>query len=47
MRDNRENLIGLVALFVGGFIPIQLVTLSFGYAQYGQGTKMVPEITRM
>lgn len=44
MRTSGENLLGLVALFVGGFVPIQLVTLSFGYAQYGQGVKMGPEL---
>lgn len=44
MRSSRENLIGLTALFVGGFIPIQLVTLSFGYAQYGRGVNMGPEL---
>lgn len=44
MRTGRENLIGLAALFAGGFVPIQLVTLSFGYAQYGQGIRKGPEL---
>lgn len=42
--SRRKTILGLLALFAGGFVPIQLVTLSFGYAQYGQGVKKGPEL---
>lgn len=43
-ESRHKTLLGLVVLFVGGFVPVQLVTLSFGYAQYGRGVKMGPEL---
>ncbi len=43
-ESRHETLLGFAALFVGGFVPVQLVTLSFGYAQYGRGVKMGPEL---
>lgn len=34
----------LVAFIAGGAVPIQLVTLSFGYAQYLKGVRMGPQV---
>ncbi|MCZ6645406.1 MAG: hypothetical protein O7B79_04120 [SAR324 cluster bacterium] len=36
-NGRRRDLLILAALFTGGAVPIQLVTLSFGYAQYYLG----------
>ena len=40
--DKRRTILILLALFAGGAVPIQLVTLSFGYAQYLQKVPMGP-----
>lgn len=32
--DKKRSALILVALFTGGAVPIQIITLSFGYAQY-------------
>ena len=40
----RRTWLVLIALFVGGAVPIQLVTLSFGYAQYVRGVTMGPRV---
>ncbi len=40
--DRRRTVLVLLAFFVGGAVPIQLVTLSFGWAQYVQGVEMGP-----
>ena len=34
----------LLSFFVGGAVPIQLVTLSFGYAQYIDGVVRGPKL---
>lgn len=39
----RTGLI-LLALFAGGAVPIQVITLSFGYAQYVKGLAKGPEM---
>ena len=45
MNTNRKRtLLVLLALFAGGAVPIQLVTLSFGYAQYLRGVEMGPQM---
>lgn len=40
----RRTLLGLISLFAGGFVPIQLVTLSFGWAQYVKGVPKGPTL---
>ncbi len=42
--DKRRTILILLALFAGGAAPIQLVTLSFGYAQYIQQVSMGPKV---
>ena len=36
-KDRKRDSLILLALFAGGAVPVQLVTLSFGYAQYYKG----------
>jgi len=40
--DTRRALLVTLAFIAGGAVPIQLVTLSFGWAQYVQGVQMGP-----
>ncbi|MEQ9569571.1 MAG: hypothetical protein RLN75_05230 [Longimicrobiales bacterium] len=42
--DRRRAILILAALLFGGVVPIQLVTLSFGYAQYVKGIAMGPQV---
>lgn len=42
--DRRRTGLVLAAFFLGGAVPIQLVTLSFGYAQYVRGVRMGPQV---
>jgi len=42
--DPRRTWLAVLALVAGGAVPIQLVTLSFGYAQYGRGIAMGPRV---
>ena len=42
--DRRRALLILIALFTGGAVPIQLVTFSFGYAQYLQKVPLGPKM---
>lgn len=42
--DNKRIILILVALFTGGAVPIQLITLSFGYGQYIKGIARGPEM---
>ena len=42
--DRRRTVLALVAFVAGGAVPIQLVTLSFGYAQYFQDVGMGPRV---
>ena len=44
MSDTRRTVYVLVAFVAGGAVPIQLVTLSFGYAQYWRGVGMGPQV---
>lgn len=45
--DKRRTFLILLALFAGGAVPIQLVTLSFGYAQYIQKISLGPKVIMM
>lgn len=45
--DTRRTLLGVLALVAGGAVPIQLVTLSFGYAQYVRGVPKGPEAIQL
>lgn len=42
--DRRRILLILIAFVAGGAVPIQLVTLSFGYAEYLRGVTMGPQV---
>lgn len=42
--DRRRTALALLAFVAGGVVPIQLVTLSFGYAQYVKGIGMGPRV---
>ncbi len=44
---SKKSILTLLALFVGGFVPIQLITLSFGYAQYYKGIEMGPKLLKV
>lgn len=43
----KRSLLALVALFAGGFVPIHLIVLSFGYAQYYKGVAMGPKVLKV
>jgi len=43
-KDNRRLLLILLAFFAGVMVPIQIITLSFGYAQYIKGVTMGPKV---
>ncbi len=45
--DRKKALLILLALFTGGAVPIQIVTLSFGYAQYYKGIAMGPKAIKI
>ena len=42
--DQRRTALALLAFVAGGAVPIQLVTLSFGYAQYVKDVGMGPRV---
>ncbi len=42
--DRRRTTLGLLAFVAGGAVPIQLVTLSFGYSEYYRGIDLGPRI---
>lgn len=41
--DAKRTVLILAALFCGGAVPINLLTVSFGYAQYVKGLNLVPD----
>lgn len=43
---NKKSILTLLVLFTGGFVPIQLVTLSFWYSQYHIGETLGPKMVR-
>lgn len=44
IKDTRRALLILLAWIAGGAVPIQLVTLSFGYAQYVKHESLGPKV---
>ncbi len=42
--DNRRVALTTLAFVAGGAVPIQLVTFSFGYAEYFKGIRMGPQV---
>lgn len=46
-ETRRRKLLILAAFVAGGAIPIQLVTLSFSYAQYVRGVRMGPQVLQI
>ncbi|GMQ80580.1 MAG: hypothetical protein BMS9Abin05_0008 [Rhodothermia bacterium] len=44
MKDRKRAVLILLAFIAGGAVPIQLVTLSFGYAQYIQQVSLGPKV---
>ncbi len=43
-RDTRRTVLAVIAFIAGGAVPIQLVTLSFGYAQYVRKIGVGPRV---
>jgi hypothetical protein len=43
VTDGRRTFLAVLAFITGGAVPIQLITLSFGYAQYVQGVPKGPQ----
>ncbi len=44
IKDKKRAALILLAFFAGGAVPIQIVTLSFGYAQYLEGIIRGPKL---
>ena len=44
LKNNRRKILILLALFTGGAVPIQFVTLSFGYAQLIKQVSLGPRV---
>jgi hypothetical protein len=44
---SKKSIITLLALFAGGFVPIHLIVMSFGYAQYYKAQAIGPKIIRV
>lgn len=44
MKDRKRAIVILLAFVAGGAVPIQLVTLSFGYAQYVKAVSLGPKV---
>lgn len=44
VTDKKRVALILLAFFAGGAVPIQIVTLSFGYAQYVEGISRGPKL---
>ena len=44
VEDRRRTALVLLAFIAGGVIPIQLVTLSFGYAQFVRDVSLGPQV---
>lgn len=44
---NKKSVLTLFALFMGGFVPISIVVLSFGYAEYYKAQAIGPKIIRV
>ena len=44
---NKKSVLTLLTLFAGGFVPINLIVLSFGYAEYYKAQAFGPKIIRV
>ena len=44
IKDKKRSILILLAFIAGGAVPIQLVTLSFGYAQYVKAVSLGPKV---
>jgi hypothetical protein len=44
---NKKAILTLVTLFAGGFVPIHLIVLSFGYSEYYRNQAIGPKIIRV
>lgn len=44
ISNPRRTVLAVLALIAGGAVPIQLITLSFGYAQYARGIPKGPDL---
>lgn len=44
---NKKSILTLLALFTGGFVPIHVIVLSFGYAEYYKQQAIGPKIIRV
>lgn len=45
-QKNKKSILTLLVLFAGGFVPINLIVLSFGYAEYFKGQTIGPKIIK-
>lgn len=45
--NRKRTVLALTALFTGGFVPIHLIVLSFGYAQYFRGVDIGPRVLQV
>jgi len=45
--DKKKSLITLIALFAGGFVLINLIVFSFGYAEYFKGQAIGPKVIKV
>jgi hypothetical protein len=43
----KKTILTLLALFTGGFVPIHLIVLSFGYSQYYKAQDIGPKIIKV
>ncbi|MFQ5639663.1 MAG: hypothetical protein ACE5IR_16895 [bacterium] len=44
---HKKSILTLLVLFAGGFVPIHLIVLSFGYAEYYKAQAIGPKIIRV
>jgi hypothetical protein len=44
---SKKSLLTLLALFAGGFVPINLIVLSFGYSEYYKAQAIGPKIIKI
>lgn len=47
IQDRRRTLFAVIAFVTGGAVPIQLVTLSFGYSQYIRGVTVNKQMVKL
>ena len=44
---NKKSILTLIVLFAGGFVPIMLIVLSFGYAEYFKAQAIGPKVIKV